>query len=198
MSIFNLLTQNHNLDSKITAGLERLSQVFKTLLWDKAKEQGLSPIQIQILIFIHHHSAEKSTVSYLAKEFNVTKPTVSDAIKILEQKNLIEKTADSRDTRSYTINLTDKGRIVVTETEDFPNPIAQILSETSQNEKEIIWDTLSKLIINLNKADIISVQRTCFNCKHYSKEEVHHYCNLLNIKLDKKDIRIDCGEFELS
>ena len=198
MSVFDLLTQNHHLDSKITAGLERLSQVFKTLLWDKAKQQGLSPIQIQILIFIHHHSIEKSTVSYLAKEFNVTKPTISDAIKILEQKNLIEKTSDTTDTRSYTINLTDLGRTVVKETEDFPEPIAKILSQSSTNEKEILWNTLSTLIADLNRSDIISVQRICFNCKHYSKDEYHHYCNLLNIKLEQKDIRIDCPEFELN
>lgn len=39
MPIFNLITQNHDFDSKIVAGLERLSQVFKILLWDKAKEK---------------------------------------------------------------------------------------------------------------------------------------------------------------
>lgn len=198
MSVFDLLTQNQHLDSKITAGLERLSQVFKTLLWDKAKQQGLSPIQIQLLIFIHHHSVEKSTVSYLSKEFNVTKPTVSDAIKILEQKNLIEKTSDSRDTRSYTINLTDLGRIVVKETEDFPDPIAKILSQSNNNEKEILWNTISTLIADLNRSDIITVQRICFNCKHYSNDEHHHYCNLLNIKLEQKDVRMDCPEFDLN
>jgi hypothetical protein len=32
-SIFNLDNQNSNLDSKIVAGLDRISQVFKTLLW---------------------------------------------------------------------------------------------------------------------------------------------------------------------
>lgn len=67
MSIFNLNTQNENLDNKIVAGLERLSHVFKALLWEKAKEHSLSPIQIQLLIFIHNHTQEKTTVSYLAK-----------------------------------------------------------------------------------------------------------------------------------
>ena len=81
MSVFNLNIQNENTGNKIVAGLERLSHVFKTLLWEKAKQHGLSPIQIQLLIFIQYHSDEKNTVSYLAKEFSVTKPTVSDAIR---------------------------------------------------------------------------------------------------------------------
>ena len=91
MSVFNLENQNANLDNKIVAGLERLSQVFRILLWEKAKEHSLSPIQIQLLIFIRHHSADKTTISYLAQEFNFTKPTISDAIKILEQKKLVSQ-----------------------------------------------------------------------------------------------------------
>lgn len=196
MSIFNLITQNYNLDSKIVAGLERLSQVFKILLWDKAKEKGLSPIQIQLLIFIEHHSVEKTTVSYLSKEFNVTKPTISDAVKILGQKELIQKISDAKDSRSYTIKLTESGKKIVAETEDFPDPITKILSVKNDAEKEIIWNTISDLIIKLNRADIISVQRTCYNCKYYATHETEHFCNFLNAPLHNKDIRIDCLEFE--
>ena len=64
-SIFNLNNQNSNLDNKIVAGLDRISQVFKTLLWGKSKTYNLSPIQIQLLIFIEYHSEEKTTISYL-------------------------------------------------------------------------------------------------------------------------------------
>ena len=82
-SIFNLENQNQNLDSKISAGIEKLSSVFRVLIWEQAKNLGLSPIQIQILIFLNYHSEHLATVSYLAKEFSLTKPTISDAIKIL-------------------------------------------------------------------------------------------------------------------
>lgn len=195
MSIFNLNTQNENLDNKIVAGLERLSQVFKILLWEKAKEHSLSPIQIQLLIFIHNHTQEKSTVSYLAKEFNVTKPTISDAIRVLETKQLIEKSTDLNDSRSYTIQLTESGKAIVAETEDFPNPIAAIISKTSSADKEIIWKNISDLIIGLNQAHIIDIQRTCYNCKFYSQVGPEHFCDLLAMKLEGKDIRIDCPEF---
>jgi len=90
LSVFNLDNQNTNLDYKIVAGLEQLSQVFRILLWEKAKEHSLSPIQIQLLIFIRHHSADKTTISYLAQELNFTKPTISDAIKVLEETQFIK------------------------------------------------------------------------------------------------------------
>ena len=88
-SIFNPEFQNQNTSSKIIVALERISEAFKVLLWDKAKEYGLSPIQIQILIFVAYHKQELCNVSHLANEFNITKPTVSDAIKALVNKNYI-------------------------------------------------------------------------------------------------------------
>jgi DNA-binding MarR family transcriptional regulator len=198
LSVFNLDNQNANLDSKIVAGLERLSQVFRILLWEKAKKHSLSPIQIQLLIFIRHHSADKTTISYLAQEFNFTKPTISDAIKILEQKKLIQKSIDKNDTRSYTINLTAAGKKIVLETEDFANPVTEIIFKTSDTDKIVLWENVSNLIVRLNKLEIISVQRTCFNCKYYSIKNKNHFCNLLDLKLFTQNIRIDCGEFEMA
>jgi DNA-binding MarR family transcriptional regulator len=197
VSVFNLENQNAHLDNKIVAGLERLSQVFRILLLEKAKEHSLSPVQIQLLIFIQYHSPDKTTISYLAQEFNLTKPTISDAIKALEQKKLIKKFTDHRDTRSYTIQLTLSGKRVVTETENFANPLISIIAKSNDTDKKVLWENISKLIIQLHKLAIISVQRTCFNCQHYAIENKTHFCNLLNQKLDAQDIRIDCGEFEM-
>ncbi|WP_394758107.1 MarR family winged helix-turn-helix transcriptional regulator [Flavobacterium sp.] len=198
MSVFNLKKQNENLDFKIVAGLERLSQVFRILLWEKAKEFSLSPIQIQLLIFIKHHSVDKTTVSYLAKEFNFTKPTISEAIKILEQKNLVKKSANTNDTRSQTIQLTSSGEKIVFETENFVDPLTKIISGVNDSEKVVLWENISNLIIKLNKQKVISVQRTCFNCKFYSIKAENHFCNLLDQKLLSKEIRIDCIEFEVA
>ncbi len=198
MSVFNLDTQNGNLDNKIVAGLERLSQVFRILLWEKAKKHSLSPIQIQLLIFIRHHSADKTTVSYLAQEFNFTKPTISDAIKVLEQKKIIHKVPNITDARSYTINLTTAGRKIVLETENFANPLTTIISKANDTDKIVLWENISNLIIKLNKLEVISVQRTCFNCKHYSIKNKRHFCNLLDLNLLTQDIRIDCREFEIA
>lgn len=196
MSVFNLNNQNANLDNKIVAGLERLSQVFRILLWEKAKEHRLSPIQIQLLIFIQHHSQDKSTISYLAQEFNLTKPTISDAIKILEQKQFIKKIIDSTDTRSYTIQLTAKGEKIVSETENFATPLTDIISKSTASDKLILWSNIANLITQLNKLEVISIQRTCFNCKYFSIKGKTFFCNLLEQKLQTQDIRIDCEEFE--
>ncbi len=178
------------------AGLERLSQVFRILLWEKAKKFGLSPIQIQLLIFIQYHTLDKTTISYLAQEFNFTKPTISDAIKVLEKKKLIRKLKDITDTRSYTIQLTSTGKKIVSDSEDFTTPLTLLIKKADKSEKAVLWNIISDLITQLNKVDIISIQRTCLNCKHLSTKNNMNYCNLIKLKLDSQDIRIDCPEFE--
>ncbi len=194
-SIFN---PNHpqDISSKIVASLERISEVFKALLWEKAKQIGLSPIQIQLLIFIAYHKVNLCNVSKLAKEFNLTKPTVSDAVKVLERKGLIVKDHSSTDNRSYSIHLSAKGEKIVSETNNFANPVQKQLLQIPPNNLETVYSTLTQLIYKLNQSGILSVQRTCFGCKFYSNKNDTHYCNLLEQKLRTSDIKLDCPEFE--
>ncbi len=195
-SIFNIPFQHSDLNSKIVVGLERISEVFRTLLWEHAKNIGLSPIQIQILIFIAYHKENLCTVSQLAKEFNVTKPTISDAVKTLEKKELIDKNKTSTDSRSYYIVLTSKGQDLVSKTENFANPIKKQLENFDIPEQESLFKSISSLIYKLNRTGILSVQRTCYACKFYEKGEKTDYCNLIQTDLKSTDIRLDCPEFE--
>ncbi|MBC8769809.1 MarR family transcriptional regulator [Arenibacter sp. BSSL-BM3] len=195
-SIFNPDHQEIDVSSKIVAGLERISEAFKVLLWDKAKLLGLSPIQIQILIFIAYHKTEFCNVSHLAKEFNITKPTISDAIRVLDKKGLITKNYSSNDSRSYSIGLSPEGKKMVEETSDFANPLKTQLTNINQTDLGGLFGTLSKLIYQLNRSGILTVQRTCYGCKFYRREAEQDYCNLLDKELLNRDIRLDCPEFE--
>ena len=195
-SIFNPDHQETDVSSKIVAGLERISEAFKVLLWDKAKLLGLSPIQIQILIFIAYHKTEFCNVSHLAKEFNITKPTISDAIRVLDKKGFITKNYSSSDSRSYSIGLSTAGKKMVEETSDFANPLKTELTTLHQTDLEALFGTLSKLIYQLNRSGILTVQRTCYGCKFYSRKTDQDYCNLLDKELLNTDIRLDCPEFE--
>ncbi len=195
-STFNPKQQEANLSDKIVVGLERIAEVFKVLLWEKAKSVGLSPIQIQILIFTAYHKQDLCNVSHFAKEFNVTKPTISDAIKVLDKKGMIIKDHSSADSRSYSITLSDVGHDIIAQTFNFSNPLKKQVDGFSQPELESLFETLSQLIFKLNKNGILRVQRTCFGCKYFEKNNGINYCNLLQKPLETNEIRLDCLEFE--
>ncbi len=185
------------IEDKILNGLERISEVLKSLLWEKAKKYGISPIQIQILLFVSNHREDICNVSYIAKEFNVTKATISDAIRVLLNKKLLEKDFSPIDKRRYNLLVTDESSQIIYDLSEYSLPLYNSLANFNQKELVGLFDTISKLIFQLNQTGIIQVQRTCFNCQHYKGDrENKHFCNLLNQKLKSQDIRLDCKEFE--
>ena len=185
------------LKSKVIAGLGRISEVFKTLLWEKTKLYGISPIQIQILIFVSDHRLSLCNVSYLAKEFGLTKPTISDAVKILLRKKMLEKDYSPADNRRYNLLLSSEGKNLIDDLHDYTLPISKELENINQQELSNLFETISKLIYQLNQKAIIQVQRTCFGCKYYKGNRLDkHYCNLLKEELVSQEIRLDCSEYE--
>lgn len=196
-SSFNLNEQNQKIESRIVVTLERISEAFRVLLWNESKENSLSPIQIQILIFIHFHSLEKCKVGYLADEFNMTKATISDSVRVLLSKELVAKETDPIDTRSYSLLLTDEGKKVAKKASLFASSIEQPIEKLTQEQKTIMLNGLLKLIFDLNKSGIITIQRMCFTCSYYNTENGIHYCNLLKTKLAESEIRVDCPEHEV-
>ena len=195
-SAFDLEHQNSSIESKIVASLERVSQAFRVLLWNESKEFSLSPIQVQVLIFLLHHSDQKRKVSYLADEFNMTKATISDTIKTLEQKQLIKKEYEKHDTRSYIIHLTKAGKDTAEQTSLFAKQIQVPIDKLHSTDKENLLLSLLDIIHHLNKSGIITIQRMCFTCHFYkaNKNGQKHFCGLLNTNLSDNELRIACAE----
>jgi len=193
-SAFDLEHQNSNIESKIIASLERVSQAFRVLLWNESKEHSLSPIQVQVLIFLLYHSDQKRKVSYLADEFNMTKATISDTVKTLEQKLFIRKEYEQHDTRSYIIHLTEKGKEIAEQTSLFAKEIQIPIDKLHSTEKENLLLNLLDIIKHLNKSGVITIQRMCFTCHFYKTNKNGHFCNLLNSSIADNELRIDCPE----
>ncbi len=194
-SPFDPITQN--LDAKLIVALERLSEAFRVALWQEAKELGVSPIQIQILIFLRYHRLDQSKVSYLAKEFTLTKPTISDAVRVLETKGYLKKTSEPADSRSYSMMLTDAGRAIADRTTQFAQAFQGVLATVSEPEKQQLYPTLLTLIEGLTQRGLITQQRMCRTCRFFDSKPEQAYCKLLNKPLIPSELRIDCPEHEL-
>lgn len=196
-SSFNLSDQNKKVESRIVVALERISEAFRVLLWNESKENALSPIQIQVLIFLHFHSLEKCKIGYLADEFNMSKATISDSVKVLLVKNLVTKEPDPIDTRSHSLILTDEGKQIAKKASCFASSLEKPIEDLTEEQKAIMLNGLLKLIYDLNKSGIITIQRMCFTCTNYQQKKSVHYCTLLKSQLAETELRIDCPEHEL-
>jgi len=189
---------SQSINQKITYGLERIAKAFRVLLWEESKLHKISPIQIQILLFCASHKKENLKVSFLANEFDLTKATISDSIKVLIKKELLSKEINPSDSRSFTVQLTEKGNEIVKKTKGFSSVLTQSIDTLSKLEKENLLNNILHIIHQLNKQKIISIQRMCFTCYHYEKKGNNHFCNLLNKSLEKRDLQIDCLDHKMT
>ena len=191
-----MIEKDQNLNVKITTALERISSAFRVLLWNEGKESSLSPIQIQILVFLFQHPHKNYTASYLAEEFNLTKATISESLKVLFKKKLVQKAENLLDTRSYFLQLTESGIATAKKSSNFSSEIENSLGNFPLEQQEVLFESLTKLIYDLHQSGHISLQRMCFNCRNYSLKNGRHYCSLLEKNLKNSELRVDCGEFE--
>jgi DNA-binding MarR family transcriptional regulator len=201
-SIFDLEFQHQDVDSKIAAALERLSQAFRVMLWEKAKIHNLSPIQIQILVYLLYHTEEQATVGQIAREFTLTPATVSDAVKSLENKHLAIREDLEADRRVTSVFLTKEGQKMARKLSTWANVVQEHISRFDAQDKLVVMNFLLQLIESLQRAGIITVARMCITCKFFQPyahplTENPHHCNLLDKPLANSELRLDCPEHEV-
>ncbi len=143
--VFESALQGKDITAKIVVGLERIGHRMNALLKMQAWEHGLSSLQIRILLFIYF-SKEKTTLSLLSNEFFLSKPTISIALKSMEQKGLIVRLKDDDDKRNKPFALTEWGRQIAHVAGFYPERLRKIVSNIDQKEKEILLKNINGIL----------------------------------------------------
>lgn len=199
-SIFNHKYQHTDLDAKLVLALERISHIFRVLLWEQTKQYNLSPIQTQILIYVYHQPDADRNVTTLAQRLNITKATVSDAVKSLVQKKLLKKISDNEDARYFYLVLTPKGIELVKKIESWGEKFRRNFKDIPAEKKINLYEILLNILISFEEEGIINRNRICFTCRYFQKQKKNkkeiYYCQLLNLPLKTSEIRVDCPEHE--
>lgn len=198
-SVFHLSLQHQDSDSKIVVALEKISHVIRNVLWQEATKSGLSPIQIQFLVYIYHHPHLLCTVSHLADQFDLTQPTVSDAVRTLSEKKLLYRKPWEKDQRVSLLCLTSTGEDQAKQLSGWANGLKEQIAQLSIDHKEVVLTFLMSLIESFHKSGLISLTKMCFTCQYfernaYSNLDSPHHCHLVNQPLFLQDLRIDCPE----
>jgi DNA-binding MarR family transcriptional regulator len=192
-----------DVDRKIAAALERIGQGMKVMLWDEAKRHGLSPLQVGALTNLLHAPEGTGRVGQLAREFDVSQPTMSDAVAALEKKGLIHKSPAAADSRSSALALTATGRALAVLLPGWNEPLRHRLDDLPDEGKVAVMRFLYDVIASLQQARFITVARMCISCRYFRPdgdptEAGRHFCALLKVPLAESALRIDCPEHELA
>lgn len=190
------------LDRRLLDAIERLGHGLRAQSQRTARAAGLTPLQQQALLAVARHPVQRRQVGALAAEFDVSVPTMSDAVAALERKGLMHRTV-AADARRRTLALTEAGAATSAGLAEWDQPALAALGELDDGDKGAALDVLLSVIGDLVRSGEIAVARTCTTCQHFRSHKhddlsAPHHCALLDLPLERTDLRTDCPEHELA
>lgn len=196
-----LLKIDHNsLPDRLVTGLSKIGLAMKSRPWRRQGQQGVGPLQVQVLTILRGRPNQSATVSTIARELSVKLPTASEVIRTLEQKRLVRRRREEADNRVVTVHLTAKGAKAGQAVSGWPEILAAATQELSAAEQASLLMILIKLIRALQLQGEIPVARMCVSCEHfrphaYADAEQPHHCAYVNAPLGERALRLDCPEY---
>ncbi|MDX2161529.1 MAG: MarR family transcriptional regulator [bacterium] len=107
---------------------------------------GVTPISTTQIVVMRILLDKRETLSELAKQTQVTLPTMSNTISTLEERGWVSRERDAQDRRVVWIEITPLGREIYQQAQDHMiDQIAALLETLSRDEQEQVSGALSML-----------------------------------------------------
>lgn len=187
------------LERRIATALAKVGTALKHQSLQNAGERGLSPLQAQILVQLHLSGGERP--SDLADRLAVRLPTISDSVRVLVDKGLVDRQRDADDARATRLVLTEAGRTEARRAAGFSDFLASAVEAMSAPEQEVFLNGMLKMIRTLEERGQIPLSSMCVSCTHFRpnahpREDRPHHCAFVDAPLGARHLRLECHEHE--
>lgn len=197
--VFDLPFQHGDPESKVVAAAERVGQAMEGLLRRAAQEEGLTPLQVRVLLFLAGQGEANRRPGEIARSLGVTAPTVTDALNALASKRLLGRSASPEDGRVRTLHPTSAGRKAAERLAGWADPAREAMGRVPKEARGEPFRFLTAWIEQMLRAGIVTVARMCITCRHFERnahpgKRARHHCRLLDVPLLEEELRVDCPE----
>lgn len=176
--------------------LERLSGLIRSENRALLTEHGLQPIHFDALHYLSISNRYSDTPMAVTEFLGQTKGTISQSLKVLEKKGLLEKVADKKDKRVIHLKITPEGTELVKQL--MPAALIQGANDKiGKKERLALNKSLENLLLTIQEANQYKSFGQCQGCKHNQTIAPGEYkCGLTQETLTEKDIKLICREHE--
>jgi DNA-binding MarR family transcriptional regulator len=186
--------------SRLIHGIAKVGGVIKNQAWQEAQSGGLTPTQGQILALLRSRQRAGMRLTEIAAELGVTKPTASDAVAALVQKELVEKTRSPEDRRAIAVTLTGQGRRQAWQAMHWSDFLFDAFDALSDTERRTMLRALSKVLYSLEESEHIPGARMCGSCAFFQPgasedPQAEHHCAFGDFSFGDDDLRLDCTAY---
>ncbi|QES93955.1 MarR family transcriptional regulator [Empedobacter brevis] len=106
---------------------------------------GVTATHYNIIEYIYRN--DKCIVKEIAKAFNISPPAISKQLKFLIEHNLIKQQQSSLDRRIFNLSVTDKGKFIIDNSENFRETVAKKAFKTlTKDDLKNLTELLNKVL----------------------------------------------------
>ncbi len=184
---------SQNFTHAIYAYLERIGNLVRSQEWALCRAHDLQPVQLRMLYYLGICNRYSNIPSGVTDYLQLTKGTVSQSLKALATKGLIEKQVDQKDKRQVHLLITDAGRAIFDQLP--PDLLRSVRAELGEAATAETVSVLQRLLVTMqirNEMVGFGVCRTC----HYHQvlDERHFRCGLTEETLIEAEANLICRE----
>ncbi len=175
--------------------LERVSNLLRGEARRVGQAFGLAPLQHDALYYLSICNQYSDTPLAVAEFLGLTKGTVSQTLKVLENKDLISKTTDSDDRRIVHLALTAQGKRYINQSIP-PESFTQALETIPAAHQQALLEQLKALLLAYQYRSGREGFGVCKQCKHYGQHNGEFICGLTKDRLSIDNIELICREYQ--
>ncbi|GIE32907.1 hypothetical protein Ait01nite_059520 [Actinoplanes italicus] len=185
---------------QLLVGLARLGQAVRMEAWRNAGPHNLSPLQADIIVLLDGRGGplrQGEIVAALAS----TPPTVSDAVRVLRKKELVDASRDPGDARVTLLGLTAAGREEAGRLNVQSEKLTDAVSALAPDDFAAMLRGMTTLMRELQDRRAIPVSQMCLTCRffvpraHPDPQRPHH-CNFVDAAFGDAELRVTCPDHE--
>ncbi len=200
MSSFDPRVRQHSETAATAIALYRIAQAIMRLLRRKGQALGLSPTQVQALLFLAYGRPGARTVSGLAQRLGCTLATASGVATALEEKGLIAREPASRG-RTVFLRLTPQGEEVVRALDDVLADLEDLIADLPPDHRRALHTVTRHLVYGLAARGHVVPYEMCWECTffrpfaHPDNPHAPHHCAFMDAPLPEEDTYTECPDF---
>jgi DNA-binding MarR family transcriptional regulator len=201
MSAFDPRHRDETPAGAATIALYRISQAMGRLLRGRGEAAGLSPAQIQALLFLRFARPGVRTIGGLAQRLATSYATASGVADALEGKELVKRRPLAEDQRTVTLTLTPVGDRQAEALEDVLDEIEETIQGLPEGDQLTLVRAARAIVRRLQAAGHISVYEMCWNCQffrpdaHPDDPRAPHHCAFVDAPLPEPNTYLECPDF---
>ena len=175
--------------------IERLGNLVRADVRAVCHTCGVRPVQLEALNYLAQCNRYSDTPQAVTEYLGLTKGTVSQTLKVLEDKKLLRKQNDVNDKRLVHLKPTAKGRRLVERA--VPSAaVALGIDGLSESERQATVEALHVLLRSIQNANSFKSFAACHTCRFNQGREGGYVCGLTAEPLTAQDVMRICREHQ--